>query len=56
VRPGLAVLRGAAQFGANQDVFASRVARFSYGFNLWEPYDATNAKHVAKGAEDRKMS
>ena len=33
VRPGLAVLRGAAQFGANQDVFASRVARFSYGFD-----------------------
>ena len=52
MRPGLAVLRGAAQFGANQDVFASRVARFSYGFDLAEPYDATNARHVAKGAED----
>ena len=52
VRPGLAVLRGAAQFGANQDVFASRVARFSYGFDVALPYDATNAKHVAKGFQD----
>lgn len=46
VRPGLAVLRGAVSFGKNQDVFASRVARASYGFLLCNPYDAAEPAHV----------
>ena len=45
VRPGLAVLRGAAMFGLNQDVFASRVARYSYGIAVAHEYDPTNPIH-----------
>ena len=32
VRPGVSVMRGAVIFGRNQDVFATRIARFSYGW------------------------
>ena len=46
VRPGLAVLRGAVQFGMNQDVFASRMARFTYGHNHCSQYDSANPKHL----------
>lgn len=46
VRPGLAVLRGAVQFGQNQDVFASRVARFSYGIAIACKYDSTDPVHA----------
>ena len=42
VRPGLAVLCGAVRFGKNQDVFASRVARFTYGIALANKYNASN--------------
>ena len=45
VRPSLAVLRGAVLFGVNQDVFASRVARFTYGFCQSEPYNAALPLH-----------
>ena len=46
VRPGLAVFRGAVQFGQNQDVFSTRVARFSYGFNRSQTFDSTNPVHA----------
>ena len=49
VRPGTAVLRGAVLFGKNQDIFASRVARFSYGFETSERYDTCNRLHMQKG-------
>ena len=49
VRPGTAVLRGAVLFGKNQDVFASRIARFSYGFRKALQYDSSNPLHVQKG-------
>ena len=53
VRPGLAVLRGAVLFGMNQDVFASRRARFTYGKGGTKLYDSSNPLHKAKGYKDR---
>lgn len=53
VRPGLAVLRGAVQFGQNQDVFSTRVARFTYGIRCSEEYDPTNPVH-ARGTKTTK--
>ena len=46
VRPGLAVLSGAVKFGKNQDVFASRIARFTYGMCIANKYDASNPLHL----------
>ena len=53
VRPGLAVLRGAVSFGKNQDVFASRVARFSYGLRLSNEYDRSNPVHAGRPLHSR---
>ena len=53
VRPGLAVLRGAVQFGQNQDVFSTRVARFTYGIGCSEEYDPKNPVH-ARGTKTTK--
>lgn len=51
VRPGLAVLRGAVLFGKNQDIFASRVARSTYGFKHTETYDPDNPLHHNRATE-----
>ena len=45
VRPGLAVLRGAVQFGMNHDVFASRIARFTYGLKISQQYQPGDPVH-----------
>jgi len=61
VRPSLAVLRGAVLFGVNQDVFASRVARFTYGFATSCQYDPALPLHsiatprVLEQADGRKV-
>ena len=46
VRPGLAVLSGAVKFGKNQDVFASRVARFTYGMSISNEYNPLVPAHL----------
>ena len=49
VRPGVSVMRGAVIFGRNQDVFATRVARFSYGYNGAMRYDDATPEQQRRG-------
>jgi molecular chaperone DnaK (HSP70) len=48
-RPGLAVLRGAVLLGLGAaDRFVSRIARFSYGVRILEPFAPANPDHSGR--------
>jgi len=51
VKPGLAVLRGAVMFGQHPEVFCSRKARFTYGYDSANHYDKDNPMHQLPGAK-----
>jgi hypothetical protein len=49
VRPGVSVMRGAVIFGRNQDVFATRIARFSYGWSTSRQREKATPEQLRRG-------
>ena len=49
VRPGVSVMRGAVIFGRNQDVFATRIARFSYGWSTSRQREKATPEQIRRG-------
>ncbi|XP_062582495.1 heat shock 70 kDa protein 12B-like [Saccostrea cucullata] len=53
---GLAVLKGAVYFGHHPDMISERVARYTYGIQIWPKFiqgEHKEAKRDVRGSEDR---